>query len=694
MSSDDWIKSSPARAGGSLQSKPAWWIAFKVLCYGGFFIDLEGPFWQARANMTDAIRLLMVGDDPDLIELSQRALEESPTANFSVEQISTVAQAAQRLQQEPFDVLLLGLGLIESQEFDTLAEIRRQAPDLPIVVLTSTDDKKQAHQLLEQGAQDCLVKYNVTPELLNRSIDHAIHRQHSLTEITHSHARLKSANESLKEEKIHLTQQHDLAQQMVDNVSHDFRTPLTVIKEFAGIIHDGLAGEVNQKQKEFLDIVSVRADELALMVDDLLDISKLEAGMLGVWRREQRVGDMVEPIRQMLLRKAQLKEVRLDFNIADDLPKVYCDGDKIRRVLVNLTVNALKFAPPGSRVQIWSRYDQPQSKLLIGVTDQGPGISQDNLERIFTRFQQLEETAPLNSKSFGLGLTIARELVQLNLGELSVQSELGVGSTFSFDLPPADPRCLIPRFVRRGEHVRQGQHVVSTILAKIKSTQEFDASLVIDKFLQEYLRGNDLVLRGNERAWLVLVRCPQIDIEALITRLEQAWEREKRNSPQQRLPALYFQYCTTRLLDDDMAAISDELIDQYQRLKEAQPRNARVLLVDDDRDVVHAVGIRLQASGYEVLSAHDGSTGYRVAVESRPDAIIIDVKMRDMSGLTLLDKLRHEPKTHAVPIIMLSGSICDQRQALDMGASYFLNKPCDPLTLISTLQAVVAPAVI
>ena len=396
----------------------------------------------------------------------------------------------------------------------------------------------------------------------------------------------------------------------------------------------------------------------------------------------------------MLLRKAELKEIHLEFDIADDLPTVYCDGDKIGRVLINLTVNALKFSPPGSRVQIWSRYDAQQSKLLMGVTDQGPGISQDNLERIFTRFQQLEETAPLNSKSFGLGLTIARELVQLNLGELTVQSEVAVGSTFSFDLPSADPRLLITSYVRRAEQVRQGQHVVSTLVVKIKSDQVNDASPGIDKFLQQNLRGNDLVLRVKERVWLLLVRCPQNEVNALLARLQKAWEHEKRNCPQDRLPALSFEYNGTRLLDGDVAAIGAGLIDQYQRLKDAQPRCARVLLVDDDRDVVRAVGMRLEANGYEVFSAHDGSAGYRVALEARPDAVVIDIRMPDMNGLTLLDKLRHEPGMQAVPVIMLSGSICDQQQALDMGASYFLNKPCDPVTLISALQSVTAPIMI
>ena len=641
--------------------------------------------------MADTIRVLVVEDDPASIELSSCALEACSSQRVSFDRETTAIKAMQRLRQEPFDILLLGLGLSEGQGLNEFEFIRQQAPDLPIVVLTSIDDHDTMGQLLELGAQDCLVKHKITPEVLNHSINYAIHRQHSLTEITQSHERLQSANESLQEEKIHLTQQHDMAQQMVDNVSHDFRTPLTVIKEFAGIIHDGLAGDVNPKQMEFLEIVSDRVDELALMVDDMLDISKLETGMLGIWRREYQVAEMIKPIQQMLLRRAELKGVRLEFNIADDLPTVYCDGDKIGRVLINLAVNALKFSPRDACVQIWSRYDLQQSKLLVGVTDQGPGISPDNLERIFTRFQQLEETVPFNSKSFGLGLTIARELVQLNLGELSVQSEVGVGSTFSFDLPTADPQLLITRYVRRGDQARQAEHSVSTLVVRVRSTEATDTSQVIDKFLQQYLRGNDLVLSVSNRVWLLLVRCPQTEVADLILRLEKAWEREQRNSPQERLPALGFEYRNTRSLDEDAALISAELVDQYHRLKKTKPRSGKVLLVDDDRDVVRAISIRLQASGYEVLSAHDGSTGFRTAVETRPDAVIIDVRMPDMSGLMFLDKLRNEPGLQTMPVIMLSGSLSDRQHALAMGASYFLSKPCDPITLISALQSVAAP---
>jgi signal transduction histidine kinase len=656
-----------------------------------FFICIHALLGKWGAEMTDPIRLLMVEDDQELIEQSTRALQESPTAKYFVEQVNTVADAAERLRQDSFDVLLLSLKMIETEGLQSVAEIRLQAADLPIVVLTNTDDKDTAHRLLEHGAQDCLITFSMTAESLNRTIDHAIHRQHSVSDIAHSRARLQIANDSLMEEKSHLKQQHDMAQQMVDNISHDFRTPLTVIKEFAQIIHDGLAGEVNSKQKEFLDIVSVRVDDLALMVDDLLDISKLETGMLSVWRREYRVADLIQPIRQMLLRKAELKNIRLEFEIPDDLPTVYCDGDKIGRVLINLTVNALKFCPLEGCVKVWSRYDAQNSKLLMGVTDQGPGISPENLDRIFTRFQQLEETAPLNSKSFGLGLTIARELVQLNLGELSVQSELGVGSTFSFDIPTADPGLLIARYVRRAEQVRQGEHVVSAFVAKVKSIVAPHAAVIIDKFLQQYLRGNDLVLRVNDQVWQLLVRCPQDDASSLVARLGKAWEREKHNSPQERLPELSIEYGTTRQLIGDVEGIITDLNEQYRLLKETHPRSAKVLLVDDDHDVVRAIGIRLSASGYEVLSAHDGASGFRAALANHPDVTVIDIKMADMSGLTLLDMLRHEPGTEKMPIIMLSGSICHQQQAFDKGASYFLSKPCDPATLLSTLQSVAAP---
>jgi DNA-binding response OmpR family regulator len=136
-----------------------------------------------------------------------------------------------------------------------------------------------------------------------------------------------------------------------------------------------------------------------------------------------------------------------------------------------------------------------------------------------------------------------------------------------------------------------------------------------------------------------------------------------------------------------------KMISNIQNPSEAKRGGARVLVVDDDRDIVSGLSVRLRAAGYQVYSAHDGASGYDAALETHPDAMIVDVRMPCMDGLSMLAKLRERPETRATPVIVLSASLRDHQTALDMGARYFLDKPCDPRTLLTALHTVTPASV-
>src|SRR5690606_16188025 len=148
----------------------------------------------------------------------------------------------------------------------------------------------------------------------------------------------------LKRKNRRLKRLYETAHRFVDNVSHEFRTPLTVIKEYVGLVHDGVLGGLSEEQADMLEVVTDRADDLNNMVNDMLDISKLDAGMLGLWRKTCNVSDMIERVRPSLERKSHLKQVAIEFDIPETLPQVFCDDEKIGRVIVNLAINAIKFS--------------------------------------------------------------------------------------------------------------------------------------------------------------------------------------------------------------------------------------------------------------------------------------------------------------------------------------------------------------
>ncbi|MBN2474381.1 MAG: response regulator [Pirellulales bacterium] len=627
------------------------------------------------------LSVLFVEDDPDDVRLVQSALGQASLTDFELKRADSFAAARESLTAGEFDAILLDLGVPDGCGLELLCGIRQADSTTPVVLLTDGDDDATAMEAIAKGAQDYLHKGEITPSSLQRVLRYAVRRQQMLVQ-------LQTANELLDQKNKHLAQLYEAAHQFVDHVSHEFRTPLTVIKEFSSIMRDGLAGQISEKQREFLDIVNDRADDLAIIVDDMLDVSKLEAGVLSVWRQECRIADVFEHVRSTLQRKAAIKSVSLDVSLEDDLPVVFCDPDKIGRVIVNLVVNAIKFCGNEGQVRLWARHCDSAPEVVIGVTDDGPGIAPENLELVFKRFHQLEAATRSSTKGFGLGLSIAKELVSLNFGQIDVESEPGRGSTFRFSVPACDQDELLARCLRRIEQLSEGPPWATLMVAAAAPPLEPAVSNVVDEFLQHTFRGNDLVLRVLPHRWLVITACREQEVEGRRRRVRKAWDESKRNRPGGLLPDLDLQALGTWRVDTQR----DQILRQVQRPAspaEDGPRRSRVLVVDDDAEMVRGLEIRLTAAGFEVLTALDGRSAIRRASECQPDVILMDNYMPGMDGLDAMIWLAEQPRTKDIPVVMISASVRGRRQALEHGARFFLQKPCHISTIVGALRKVI-----
>ncbi len=281
------------------------------------------------------------------------------------------------------------------------------------------------------------------------------------------------------------------AHRFVDDVSHEFRTPLAVIKEFGSIIADGLAGPVTQEQGQYLGILDNAVSDLNQLVEDFLDSSKLRGGRLRVERRPRTIDEIFARIRPGLLKKAASRSIAVVERIDANLPQVFADDEKVRRVIMNLATNAIKFSPEGSRIELWAR--QPlEGGVEVGVTDQEPGLAPGDLKQLFERFRQLPSAGAPSLKGFGLGLNIARQLVWLNLGWMRVVSELGRGSTFSFTLPADDPRMIVDRFFMQLAECEGAEPSVAAISVTTESPVESLDALRL--FVAATTRPTDVVL--------------------------------------------------------------------------------------------------------------------------------------------------------------------------------------------------------
>lgn len=366
---------------------------------------------------------------------------------------------------------------------------------------------------------------------------------------------LKRANKSLEEKNRRLAELYQTAYRFVDNVSHEFRTPLTVIKEFASIIRDGLVGPVNGEQSNYLEIVVGRVDDLATMVDDMLDISRLEAGVLGMCRKRERVATIVENVRPVLQRKAATSSVPLQIHMEDDLPMVFCDPEKMERVLINLVVNALKFTPATGRVELWVRHDASSERVVFGVTDTGSGIAREHLDAIFCRFKQFGGDVRAGTNGVGLGLNIARELVQLNYGEINVESELGKGSTFSFSIPIADYMGVARLCLERTRQLAEYEPFVSLIQLKMSPDGEDEK---IDQFLQHLIRCEDVLFHTSREEWVLIAVADAQQAEQTILRINRAIAEASRNQIAQPLPTIEVEYLGSwRAVDQGEECLSE-----------------------------------------------------------------------------------------------------------------------------------------
>lgn len=501
------------------------------------------------------MRVLLIEDNEDHASLITNAMN----GKYCVETVEYLRDALEHAELTEFDVILCDLSLPDADGVDNVRRIREFVPDMPLVVLTCLNDNETALEALDAGAQDYLAKAgmllhsNIAKVTLDHAIQYAVQRQQSVSELRESHRLLKKKNQRLAE-------LCETAQRFVDNVSHEFRTPLTVIKEYASLVRDGIVGDVNDEQKKMLEVIDDRSDDLNTMVDDMLDVSKLEAGLLGVTRKSCEVADIIDRSMPSLARKAAVRNVLLETALPDNLPNVWCDAEKAGRVVINLVVNAIKFSGEPGVVRLWAKRDDENQEVLVAVSDNGPGIPEDKLEEIFERFKQPVTSVRQSTKGFGLGLGIAKELVDLNLGRMDVGSDEKSGSTFMFSLPYAEPSEVVRRQLQR---VRQQQDETATLcFVELKATRYGDERDLSDlgTLFEQGLRPSDQLFPVGEGRWVAILALSLIEFPALCSRLEKEHRQVSRNRPKGPLPQMSIRCQSSwRLAEHDDEALVAEL---------------------------------------------------------------------------------------------------------------------------------------
>jgi signal transduction histidine kinase len=238
-----------------------------------------------------------------------------------------------------------------------------------------------------------------------------------------------------KSRQLQVASQHK--SEFLANMSHELRTPLNAIIGFSEVLSDRMFGELNEKQEEYLKDIYASGNHLLSLINDILDLSKIEAGRMELELTEFDLPTAIENALMLVRERAGRRSIALHTNIDSRLGQVQADERKVRQVVLNLLSNAIKFTPEGGRIEVAA---VPKDGFVeVSVTDTGVGIAPEDQEKVFEEFRQVG-TAAKKVEGTGLGLTLCRKFVELHGGWIWVKSEVGVGSTFTFTIP-----------VRRGE---------------------------------------------------------------------------------------------------------------------------------------------------------------------------------------------------------------------------------------------------
>jgi PAS domain S-box-containing protein len=273
--------------------------------------------------------------------------------------------------------------------------------------------------------------------------------------------------------------------EFISIVSHELRTPLTSIKNAVGIILGGTAGEITKNQERFLSMVNRNIDRLAGIINNLLDLSKLEAGKMELRFQEIDLNDPLDMVISSLRSQAENKSITITKEVPVDLPKVYGDGDRIEQILINLINNSIKFTPEGGNVHVSARLARSEKQtgkvsgpltksygldgdfIEVCVEDTGIGIPEDKLDMVFDKFHQISGSLTRETGGTGLGLPIAKELVEGHKGNIQVESKIGKGSRFIFTLPAYSPESALKDHLDR-EIARARERGISLSLVMLK----------------------------------------------------------------------------------------------------------------------------------------------------------------------------------------------------------------------------------
>jgi signal transduction histidine kinase/CheY-like chemotaxis protein len=590
----------------------------------------------------------------------------------------------------------MGLGIVGARRLMDRFEIHSQPGSGAIVsmrkllprkapLLTPEAVPQLANELIRLGAGGLIDELRQQNQDLMRTLDELRQRQEELSrlnrELEDTNRGVVALYAELDERADHLRRADDVKTRFLSNMTHEFRTPLNSILALTRLLLDRTDGELTPEQERQTYFIRKSAENLSELVNDLLDLAKVEAGKIVVRPVEFEVATLFGTLRGMLRPLLLNTSVNLVFEEPEGLPPLCTDDGKVSQILRNFISNALKFTEEGE-VRVSARLAPDGRNIVFSVADTGIGIAPEHQSVIFQEFAQIENSMQRKVRGTGLGLPLSRKLAELLGGSVAVESELRRGSTFSLTVPVIYSAAPVSSDVVLAADALDASRIPVLLIE-----DEIEARLLYEK----YFRGTGfqaIPARSvrEARAMLETVRPAAIVLDIVLRGDEDGWNllSDLKSNPATRdIPVL-----VVSNLDDPQKALAlgadafcrkpvprRWLLEHlYAATGVAAPR--KFLVIDDEEVSRYLLRQLFPAQTGQVLEAGGAAEGLRLAREEQPQLILLDLLMPETNGFEVLERLRSDPKTREIPVVVSTSKVLDaaERQRLERNAAGLIPK--------------------
>ncbi|HEX3889209.1 MAG TPA: PAS domain S-box protein [Verrucomicrobiae bacterium] len=472
--------------------------------------------------------------------------------------------------------------------------------------------------------------------------------------------------------------------QFLANMSHELRTPLNAIIGFSEILADKTFGDLNDRQLKYSNNILNSGRHLLQLINDILDLAKVEAGRVELMRNTFSVAKALSEVQAIIKTLANKKHIQLESEVAANLPPLFADEAKFKQVMYNLLSNAIKFTPDGGKVFVTTTVqhaDGGDSFLKIAVTDTGIGIKENDQERVFKEFEQVESSYGRQQQGTGLGLALTKRLVEMHGGRIWVESKgvEGKGSTFTFliPLPKAEAATtqLTDKPDARDDTIRPLVLVVTNDDSHQQLVSNYLTNAGYDVATVSEIAGMGEALK-KRRPYVVAIDrkmggTGQSPEQAKPDFSDTLFQHICQSLVKSRVPQVIFSdegngRLTFSLMSKEgtvSARASSRLADAIRESDKTVGKELKtVLIIDDEPAILELLTTTLLQKGFRILRTSDGRAGVEFATKYLPEVIILDFTMSEFSGTQIVEQLRAHPRTKNIPILINTGTVLNEEE--------------------------------